>query len=510
MTKIFKIALLGVLFVGVSSCASKIIVTPVENSDVLPVMKNSGIYYTLPKTIVNVEIPFSVTTTTYGKYSDDLEKLVQECSEKEKEDIVPKEPKELIKIKNTSVQTKIISDDNHRYMINVDLEMFSDFSHVVQLTTDGILTSTDSKTKNPFPGIAIEIIKGASSIASKFITFASSVGFDDASLKQLQAIVEKTKVQITDDKPKPPKLTECQKIINTNKAITKYQKEREKIDNSLQPLIIEKEKLLFETGLNSDLGVVEKALAYIDEKIEKKRNKLTKEYEKVLGEVELKQLEKAIEDISVVEEIREFVLTNIIVPDEFKSLANVQVSTWKLYEIKKIKGSDDSEIIYSIEWSNDSEDFKTYVIEQKYNLSVKQNDKYTFTNPALLKEAMIREQESTALRYRLPVAAEIVVRNKDRVLSRTNEYISQYGPIAFIPTDFRGIEGNVNLAIHPETGGIKKVTITTIPLSSDTIKDLSASATDTLTAVNDREITELERKKTLLELKKAIKELEEE
>lgn len=504
MTKIFKTALLGALILGFSGCASKIIVTPVKDSEILPVMEKSGIYYTLPKTAVDIKIPFSVIDTSQDKYGINFKECAEECgdnisTEKKCKPVFDTEFDYLIR--DISVSSTVIPDDNHRYYINVDLEWFSDFSHNVTLTTAGIYASSNNNVSNPVPKIAVEVAKFAAKTIGMFLPLSVEDFVD------------------IPDKHEP---NTCKAIIATRKVLEAYKEKVDEIREKVKPLRDERKKFLTIDGINSDAGVFEKVLSHYDKQILKKDSSLNDElYRQLMLNGGLGGIKKAQQETSFSKRVREFVLSRRIIPNEFENfvittnegveIENAPVQTilkskWRLFQIVKRKDASGADVIQAIEKKEESEEYKKFVSKEGYSVTINPVE-YPLTQDQK-DQATIREKDSTALRYRLPVSSEIVVKNKDRILLTTQEYIAQYGPIAFLPTEFRGVEGNLELAIHPNTGGLKEVVISTSPISTDTMNDFSTAMTDTMTTYKDREITELERQKKLLELRQAVKELE--
>lgn len=493
--------LLSALVAGSAGCASKITVSKVEKDELKPVMPEKGVYYTLPKTAVDIEIPFYATVTRAGKYGDYLDDYVKECKGKPssaKIALKDIEANDNILIKSIDVNTVSIRDIDHMYRLDVDLDWFSDFKHTVKLSKDGILTNVNASSKNSMPEMVTELVKFTAKSIPVFALYT------------------------VDNIPDIRTPATCSDIISTKSLLDEYERELKSIDAKLIPLVDEKRKILTSSGLKSEPDVIDKSIQYIDKEISEKKKKLTNEMQNRLGKIKMKEIKQAIKEASFLEEEYLYILSTRVIPNEFSAFDSGFGSDtvgWILKKYITEKNTDGEKITRLEIISKNSPEYNTLVSGQNYYLSIL--PLINIDNGSSEKAPVISEDKnSTDLRYRLPAFAQIKIGRKEKgkdgkpdqleQLYSSEKFIAQYGPIAFIPTDFNGAEGSIDLSLYPETGGVEAVTIKTTPISPEEAGGLASASTDALVAINNREITELEQKKKLLELKKAVKNLEDE
>ena len=204
MEECLKKILIIVLVFIISGCSSKLAVTPVSNSEIKPYMEKKGLFFSLPKTAVDIEIYFKATDYVIGKYHDIFEECLQACRNNE---VTPDKCAEPQKVENTeiilkeiSINSSIIPDENHRYNLNIDRDTFSEISHTMSLSSDGILIGTDNTVTNKTVEFGIELLRFAGAIAAP--VFFSRIDIPETisefeencqELKQINSILDKHK-----------------------------------------------------------------------------------------------------------------------------------------------------------------------------------------------------------------------------------------------------------------------------------------------------------------------------
>jgi hypothetical protein len=151
------------------------------------------------------------------------------------------------------------------------------------------------------------------------------------------------------------------------------------------------------------------------------------------------------------------------------------------------------------------------------------------TMPANMKAGVEGPAMGNGYRYRVPTAAATTLTAYTDSLAKTpifgpfmdRKVIAQYGPVAALPSGFKGKSGRVMVKLWPDSGGLQTVEIgaEAIPTSAVTgvidesfkqykdrkdKKDAAAAAA----ASADPELDSLSRQQKILDLKKQIKDLE--
>lgn len=133
-------------------------------------------------------------------------------------------------------------------------------------------------------------------------------------------------------------------------------------------------------------------------------------------------------------------------------------------------------------------------------------------------------------RYRVPVTAPVSLTTTDALADGTStqrlpivewKLIAQFGPIAALPSEFKGKGGHVLVKHWPQSGGLQTVEIGATPIPSEAVASVVETAATqyqerrearaeeaAAAAAADPELADLTRQYQLLELRKKIKDLE--
>jgi hypothetical protein len=125
----------------------------------------------------------------------------------------------------------------------------------------------------------------------------------------------------------------------------------------------------------------------------------------------------------------------------------------------------------------------------------------------------------TSFVYRVPAQVSVYVFNGREIAKRTLLPVAQLGPKVALPAEPGGSTSTYNASFHPETGALKKVTVSSAPPDPGVLDSATNAAGTVLDAIKERQTAEaeendelniLERKYNLLDYQLKIRDLERE
>ena len=505
MRKVFSVFSACAMAASVSACGTSYLVTKVDGEKIPTVLPKQGIYYALPKTEVVVGIPISATTTKTGKYFGKFEKFLEACKagpikvpDVEKNDVTPATS---YKPGQVRIYTRAVPDMDHRYMLNVDADAFSSFSHTVELTEGGLLTSANSTVADGATAAVLATVDKVVEIA------ATVTGFGTGPLKES-----------LDD------FVDCKEIRN-------LEGKRQALERELAVIEQKREQLLLVDGLKASSDTLQKALDLLDRQATGVMQK--REYKDYLEKV---GREKSIKTFGAFKQLDVEPKGSSI--DRGKDSTNKNqnaVAKWDVVPLPDAKAmSKDPLSTVTVPGTKIIEALPIQIAKEliaeldkwKVEISVEPNMEYDLKcskkNPEPNCSETLANSGDGGYRYRLPALGKIIVKgntgNGKNIVAHATTPIAQYGPIAQLPSYFGGLEGNVELEVFTDTGALKKVTVGAKPQSPDTIAKFGDIALEQLNARAARkqaeaavedgaELNALKREKETLELRKAIRDL---
>jgi hypothetical protein len=114
--------------------------------------------------------------------------------------------------------------------------------------------------------------------------------------------------------------------------------------------------------------------------------------------------------------------------------------------------------------------------------------------------------------YRSPVPVTVAVRKGTTTLSNDRPLVAQLGPILTLPSSPGGKASEYRFAVFPETGGLKKLFVTSTAQGTAPVEGVGRAAAQLVEAQRaaDNELANLERQQKVLEAKKKIRDLQKE
>lgn len=487
-TRNLKLLTMLVMVGGLTACGAHYNVTKLDGPEIPKLLPHQGIYYTLPKTEIVLRIPVTVKKITEGRLFYEFEDNVKQCRANSTYTVeLRQEYDKKWKIKyehlpgRIDIFTRSIPDPNHRYRLDVNAEAFSSFSHTVEVTSSGLLSSAESTIADASTQVALDVAKSVASLA------ATAAGYP-----ALPASAD----------------PDCADFIEAADKLDEMNSALEKIESKRQDI-------LFGLGLNAEVGSLKMAIDFLDAQAAKikKANK------------ETVALTKQTEEES------KFVLFGTVVPNEFAELKNASPIWRAVALVPASKQKEDAPMLPNVPGAslNDTleivvpDKLKERLKEWDYTISATPSVTYATKCGTADQEAACVDDGKGGYRYRIAAAGEIVVdrKGKDKnsniirvEVASASVPVAQFGPIAQLPSSFGGKEGNITLSVFTDTGAMKKITVGATPQSSDIMTGGIGVFEDFLTRrelkeeeTADEELNQLTREKQLLELKKAIRDL---
>lgn len=496
-----KVLMTVLLVTGLTACGASYNVTKLDGTEIPKILPHEGIYYSLPKTEVVLRMPVDVTKTMEGRLYYEFEDNVKNCRSNSSYQVALRPDYEQTwktQYKHApgriDIFTRAIPDPNHRYRLDVDAKTFSSFSHTVEVTSSGLLSSADSTVNDVSAEVALSVAKSVTSLAR---IPAGSLSLSGAA---------------TSDPNCADFTTAANKLDAMKKALETIESTRE--------------DLLLGRGLDAEPDSLQKALDFLDARIAKieKANKKT---------LALTQQTK---------KTSKFVLFGAVVPVEFAELNRIEPEWRAVALVPTSRKAADAPTLPNVPGAS-LNDTLEIVVPDELEKRLDEWDLRISVTPSVTYAAKCGTAESEApcvdvggggYRYRVAVAGTVVVDrqvtdqngNTGRVeVATANVPVAQFGPIAQLPNSFGGTEGNIVLSVFTDTGAMKKITVGGKSQSPESITSATGILVDFLAQrelkdaqkKSDREavakeaanaeLNELTREKKVLELKKAIRDL---
>jgi len=158
-------------FLGIiMGCASHLpAVRPIEK--ITNIESQKGVFYSLPKTVIRIEIPIIATSKKPGSLFANKEWFYEKAATVglERNDIT-KEESTTYSIGKATVSTISMPDENNTFFVKFDSKVFEDLSLTMNLSKAGLLESAKSDSTNRALDIGVKVFESVASIAGKFIS----------------------------------------------------------------------------------------------------------------------------------------------------------------------------------------------------------------------------------------------------------------------------------------------------------------------------------------------------
>ena len=356
------------------------------------------------------------------------------------------------KIQKPFIVTRSVADIEHRYLLDVDFDMFSSFNHAIELTDSGILMTADSTVNN----VGVEVFKNTLTTIKDIAVSVASV----APFGMVGSIVESSE--------------SCNLIFTTVNAVL----ELENIEKEREAYVLDKATTVRPETLA-------KAMTIFDSKIAVSKTKNEKYLKMISQEVKKYQLR--------------YIAT--ITPKEFQEYGSdfkgevLKIADGAELGIPKVKILANEKISKIVE---DALSIRIYVTPDPDN---------NFSTVCANMPDACKDDNVDGYRYRIPVTGKVTMKNKGNIMAESTVNIAQYGPIAALPTKISGLEGSISLSVYSDTGALKRIVVGAKSLPSSMPSDLAGIGTDFITQRREAHEAAVEKAENL-ELDTVLKENE--
>jgi hypothetical protein len=474
-----KLASMAAVLVGaivLSGCGTvKVESVRVPPGELNRYMATPGIYYALPRSELTLAIPVTLERQIKGFKGTIIDACVAACSAGGADGATPKAceiptSNDSIVLGRPEIVRRDLQDFDHLYRLNVDGGFLKGVTHAVTVSENGVLSESTSTVTNRSAELVLGIVSQLGKLAAS--------GFVKSA---------KTSAEFTCKDARAIALQEA----DFRKQIEELEKRRTAFlvpKSGVAPVLTADLAKLAAERLREQIGEIEAA-----------RDKF-----------------RAKQDLTEVKKTNKSRLVSQgLAPAENQALAPVQLVFRELVE------SETSEVL-------------PMKIHDILNNALILHAGVTPLVPVAAKPSWTKVEEPlvAGYRYRIPTAgvlkvtcrgtaaaSSVCMKDADRTLLEQEVPIAQYGALASLPVEFKATSATVGVALHPSTGGIKKVDLGVEPVGAkpilDTIDSLRTSQEAKHTreeaaaqAALDVEKDQLTRERDLLKLKKEIRELQ--
>lgn len=469
-------SLLGIVGTLITGCGTSYVVDRVPDSELRPVLDEPGIYYSLPKTSVVVELIAAMHTTTVGPYIDEkrFRKGLLSCQSNPSAEIAigdTSNTRRQLVLGKPKVSAVSSADSAHRYRLNVNFAAFNSAKHTVKVNKLGVITNADSKVTNTSVLIAMDVFKAVLPVVTAFaMTAPSSV---------LRA----------------GKSTTCIAIEKVRDTLKKHERAYQ---HALQKIHADRNAFVLGQGLSAKPDAFKEALA-----IFARRQTALK---KALGKN--KAYQDARNQVFGLTNTKIYQLLGTATPTEFQAFTSgvkwrVTKQTGKDVKGPGAKAAGSTVLSYERNKGAPSPNLNTWPEVLGLDITITADEPFAELQcPA----GGCPQSDAKGHRYRLPAQATIEVSlatasatpgalPKPKIIATGHHSIAQYGPIAVLPNRINGLEGNIVLALDENTGSYTSITVGATPLPTDTVSSLTNGVLGTVEKIRAKALAEATEKK---------------
>jgi hypothetical protein len=460
-----------------------------------------GIVYALPKTEFEILQPVKLTVSGNGPLQEIIEPCRRACDANRgtvSDDSCTFSTAPKVTYLPPELHTLSVADLNRLYRISPDADLFQSLDFKFDIASNGVLDKADTAASN----MGYEVLASIASTAVKVLAGRASPVMAAELKKTTQGnrSCYEVSTEVTKLVESEKRTLDCSLMNEIRGCMTGFEQAVNKARTNLNTLFDDAAKSKMDSRLLAALAANRK------ERIEAEVARFD-EAAAVYGLGEAKGKEATYQLVIPVGGPAEFVPFS---PGRTPDLGGLLIAG----KLRIIGTSDSAPALLPTLSKSLQESKRSYLV--RANL------------PAGVATTQVDESAvGGGYRYRVPVLAEttLEVMDKGKVVFGPlveSRAIAQYGPIAALPSKFKGKGGHVLVKHWPDTGGLQTVQIGAEPIPSTAVtgvideaytqykarKDRAAAAA-TAAAATDSELDGLTRQQKILALKKQIKELEE-
>jgi len=445
-------------------------------------MATPGIYYALPRSEVSLAFPVTLERQTKGFKGNIIDACVEACDAGQPDGATPKAcavptASDSIVLGRPEIVRRDLQDFNHLYRLKVDGGFLNGVTHAVAVAENGVLSESTSKVSNQTADLVLGIVSQLGKVAASGLF--SSKGAKDT----------------------PASVLTCKdsRLIAAKEA--EFRTQIQDLEKQRTAILVPK------PGVTPVLKADQTKLAA--DRLREQVAEIEAARDKFRTKEDLAEVKKT---------YKSKLVSQGLAPGENEALAPARLVFREAVE------SDTAEVL-------------PMKINEVLNNALILRAEVTPSVPAAATaswNAQAAEPLVAGYRYRIPMAGVLKVTcrgtpaassactpDADRTLIEQEVAVAQYGPLASLPMEFNGKSATVGIALHPSTGGIKKVDLGVEPVGAkpvlETIDSLRTSLEARRTrqeaeaqAALDAEKDQLTRERDLLKLKKEIRDFQKE
>ncbi|MDP3841508.1 MAG: hypothetical protein Q8Q81_02780 [Oxalobacteraceae bacterium] len=464
-----------------SGCGTvKVETVRVPTGELARYMGTPGIYYALPRSEVTVAFPVTLERQLKGLKGNIIEACIEACGTPQQtaDNISPPAcavptANDTIILGRPELTLRSVQDFNHLYRLNVDGGFLDGVKHAVAVSENGVLSESTSTVSNQSADLFLGIVSQLGKIAAAGIL----------------------------DQPAAPTGLTCKAAREIASREARFQKDIQDVEQQRTKFLVPR------PGVAPVLSADHIKLA--DDRLRSRIAEIQADRDKYRAKEDLAEVKKT---------FKSRLVSQPLVPAENAPLAPVRLQFRELVE-------------------SESAAFLSVKIREVLNTALTISAGVTPSSPdgaSATWHLNGTEPAVAGYRYRVPLpgvlkvtcrgsatAQSVCSQNIERTLIEEELPIAQYGSLASLPVEFKGKSATVGLALHPTTGGIKKVDLGIEPIGAkpilDTLDGLRTSQEDKrkreageTQAELDADKNQLTRDRDLLKLKKEIRDLQKE
>jgi hypothetical protein len=476
-----KYVLLALGAALLSGCGTvKVESVRVPPSELARYIGTPGIYYALPRSEVTVAFPVTLERQLKGLKGNIIEACIEACGTPHQaaDNIIPPACQvptgnDTVVLGRPELTLRSVQDFNHLYRLSVDGGFLNGVKHAVSISENGVLSESTSTVSSQSADLFLGIISQLGKIAAAGIL----------------------------DQPPPQSGLSCKaaRVIAASEA--GFKKHIQDLEQKRTKLLVPK------PGVAPVLSAGHITLA--DERLRSRIAEIQAEWDRYRTKEDLTEVKKT---------FKSKLVSQPLAPVENAALAPVRLQFRELVE-------------------SESAAFLSGKMGEVLNNALIIAASITPLAPGGASATWHLDGTEPAVagyRYRVPLpgvlkvtclgsatAQSVCPQNGARTLVEEELPIAQFGPLTSLPVEFKAKSATVGLALHPTTGGIKKVELGIEPIGAkpilDTLDGLRTSMEDKrkreaaeAQAELDADKNQLTRERDLLKLKKEIRDLQKE
>ncbi|HXQ35521.1 MAG TPA: DUF4831 family protein, partial [Anaerolineales bacterium] len=199
-----------------AGCGGETVVTKVTPTEYPGTRPNSGVIFSLPRTVVTVEVPLTKVASSPGIFARWTPFFYPELSS----DAFVIEQKTVFKVGMAKFDTRGQTDPENVYIAHIKAKQFETKTLLLEFNEDGIIARTDASSKDDTIDVVTSGIKTAAAIVAPLIGGVGSLPSTLGNSSLLDRVSSGTKSMRNEEENREttPEPSECEKKMATARA----------------------------------------------------------------------------------------------------------------------------------------------------------------------------------------------------------------------------------------------------------------------------------------------------